>query len=295
MLKRGIVILLMLALIAGAGPAVLAATPVATPAGYAHPEWLVDVEWLAQHRQDANVRIVALTPEAEFDKAHIEGAVQIDWPDLTLSDSSQLAAWQSQMEAILTRLGIERDDTVVVYDGGTLYAPRLWWILYQLGHADVRVLNGGMPAWTEAGLPVATGPVEPTPAPEPYVGQPNEAAIVTVDQVAAGLGDPGILLVDARSPGEYADGHIPGAVSFPFTDVAESGQPPYWKPADQLLSELAAVGVTPDKRVITYCSTGVRGATLYFTLRLLGFEDAALFSGSYAEWTADPNRPVETS
>lgn len=272
---------------------VSAATPVATPTGYAHPDWLADPSWLDQHLGDANLTVIALTPLEEFAAGHIDGAVQVDWPDLALGESAQLAAWRGEMEKLLTDLGVERSGTVVIYDGGTLYAPRLWWMLYQLGHQDIRILNGGLPAWSAAGLSLATGRADPIPAPEPYVGQPNEDAIATVDEVVATLDDPNTVLVDARTRDEYDQGHIPGAVLFPFTDVAGADAPHLWKSADELRAEFAALGVTPDKHVIPYCSTGVRSAALYFTLRLIGYEDVSLFSGSYKEWTADPNRPIE--
>lgn len=276
-----------------AGP-VHAATPVASPTGYAHPEWLADPAWIGEHLDDDNLTVVALTSPDEFAQGHIPGAVQIDWPDLALSESAQIDAWRSQMETLFTALGIERADTVVIYDGGTLYAPRLWWILYQLGHQDIRILNGGLAAWSAAGESLETGEVEPEPASAPYLGEPNEEAIATVDEVLAALENPHAILVDARTPDEFAQGRLPGAVSYPFTQIAETGQPPYWKSAEELRSEFAAIGVTPDRHVIAYCSSGVRSAALYFTLRLIGFENAALFSGSYDEWTADPSRPIET-
>ena len=272
----------------------LAATPVATPTGYAHPDWLADTDWLGQQLDNDQLAVIALTPPADFEQGHIPGAVQVDWPDLALSDSAQIADWRAQMETLLTKLGIERADTVVIYDDGTIYAPRLWWILYQLGHQNIRILNGGFPAWNAAGLAVETGAVTPQPAAEPYVGEPNDDAIATVDEVVASLDDSNTVLVDARSKDEFSQGHIPGAVLFPFTEVAESGQPPFWKSAEQLQSEFAALGVTPDKYVIPYCSTGVRSAALYFTLGLIGYDNVSLFSGSYEEWTADPSRPVET-
>ncbi len=271
----------------------VAATPVATPGGYAHSEWLADPAWLAAHLGEESLAVIALTPPDEFEQGHIPGAVQVDWPDLALTESARIDDWRDQMEMLVTKLGIERSDTVVIYDGGTIYAPRLWWILYQLGHADIRILNGGLPAWTSFGGELETGATTPIAAPEPYVGQPNDAAIATVDQVVAALDDPDTVLVDARTPDEYAAGHIPGAVLFPFTDVVVDKQPPLWKPAEELRAAFAALDVTPDKRVIPYCSTGVRSAALYFTLRLIGYEEVALFSGSYAEWTADPTRPVE--
>ena len=197
------------------------------------------------------------------------------------------------METLLTKLGVERTDTVVIYDGGTLYAPRLWWILYQLGQQDIRILNGGLPSWTETNLPLATGAISPSVASTPYVGTPNDEAIATVAQVVASLDDPHTVLVDARTKDEYDQGHIPGAVLFPFTDVATANSPHVWKSAAELQQAFTALGVTPGKHVIAYCSTGVRSAALYFTLRLIGYESVALFSGSYQEWTADPKRPVE--
>lgn len=273
--------------------AVYSATPVATPSGYAQPEWLVDSAWLAEQLGDQNLAVIALTPADEFARGHIPGAVQVDWPDLALTESAQIDAWRIQMENLLTQLGVERSDTVVIYDGGTLYGPRLWWILFQLGHQDIRVLNGGLPAWSATGQTQETGAADAQPAAEPYVGEPNEDAIATVDEVVAALDDPNAIQLDARSPDEYAQGRIPGAINFPFTDVAEPDQPRYWKSAAQLEAEFSALGVTPDKLVIAYCSSGVRSAALYFTLRLIGYENVALFSGSYDEWTADPSRPIE--
>ncbi len=292
-MKRLVIVLTLLALIALPG-LTLAATPVATPTGYAHPEWLADPAWLSQHLDDENLSVIALTPPDEFAQGHIPGAVQVDWPDLALSESPRIDDWRAHMESLLTDLGVQRSDTVVIYDGGTLYAPRLWWILSQLGHQEIRILNGGLPAWTAAGQTLETGPVTPEPATEPYIGQPNDDAIATVDEVVAALDDPEVVLVDARAPDEFAQGHIPGAVLFPFTDVAKPDQPRSWKPADQLRAEFEALGITPDKHVIPYCSSGVRSAALYFTLRLIGYDNVSLFSGSYDEWTADPNRPIAT-
>lgn len=298
MKRLAVALPLLVLLVAGVIP-VSAATPVASPAatptGYAHPDWLVDPAWLDQHLHVKNLIVIALTPADEFAKGHIDGAVQVDWPELALSESSQITVWRGQMETLLTKLGVERADTVVIYDGGTLYAPRLWWILYQLGQTDIRILNGGLPAWFAAKLPLATGAAKPIAASVPYKGVSNENAIVTVDQVVSALNDAHTILVDARTQSEYDQGHIPGAVLFPFTNVAVAESPHVWKSAAELQREFAALGVTPDKQVIAYCSSGVRSAAIYFTLRLIGYEHVALFSGSYDEWVQDPSRPVEKS
>jgi len=291
-MKRPVILLTLLLLAFGVLPAA-ADTPVATPTGYAHSDWLVDPGWLDRHLGDSGLQVIALTPADEFAKGHIDGAMQVDWPDLALTESAQIDSWRAQMETLLTKLGVTPSDTVVVYDGGTLYAPRLWWILYQLGQQDVRILNGGLPAWTAAGLPVSKGAAHPAAAAQPYQGRPNDAAIATVDQVVAALNDPNTVLVDARTKDEYDQGHIPGAVLFPFTDMATPNSPHVWKSVEELQKAFTALGVTPDKHVIVYCSSGVRSAGVYFTLRLIGYDDVALFSGSYDEWSADPNRPVE--
>jgi thiosulfate/3-mercaptopyruvate sulfurtransferase len=188
--------------------------------GWAHPEWFADPAWLEQHLADPTVTVVALTPEEEFLAGHIPGAVQIDWPALEIVETSggSLAAWRSEVEGILTRLGITPADTVVIYDGGSFYAARLWWVLDQLGHADKRILDGGLPAWQSAGMPLeAAGTwVGHSPA-DPYVGTPNEEAIATIEEVEAAVSDPGVALVDARSPEEYAEHtRVPG-------DAVDSG------------------------------------------------------------------------
>jgi thiosulfate/3-mercaptopyruvate sulfurtransferase len=274
-----------------------AATPTsATPAatGYAHPDWLVDEAWLSAHLSDPAVRVVALTPAKDFAAGHVPGAAQVDWPELQIVETSDqgVATWEKAIEAKLTALGLAPGDTVVIYDGGTVYAPRLWWILRQLGQADVRTLNGGLPAWTAGGGKLATGPSTVKPASSPYVGTPDDSAISTLAETSAAVGQPNVAFVDARTAQEYTAGHIPGAVDVPFTDNAAPDSPHIWKSADDLRAMYAAAGITPDKTVIAYCSTGVRSAATYFTLLLIGYPQVSLFTGSWAEWSKHPELPV---
>ena len=306
------VVLLVIALLSGgsvsftravaaqeATPAGAGATPEAgqgADGGYAHPEWLVDPAWLGGRLDDAAVTVVALTPAEEFAAGHVPGAAQVDWPELEVTDTSDpsIARWQGEVEGVLTRLGVGPDDTVVIYDGGTLFAARLWWVLEQLGHDDKRILNGGFPSWTAAGAPVETGPSTATPATTPYRGTPNTAALASLDDVRAALDDPGVILVDARTPDEFAAGHIPGAVNLDFPQNAAAESPKVWKSAADLRALYAGLGVTPDKTVFPYCATGVRSAVTYFTLRLLGYPDVRLYTGSWEEWSGRSELPVET-
>ncbi len=112
--------------------------------------------------------------------------------------------------------------------------------------------------------------------------------------VEAALGREDVVFVDARTPDEYAAGHLPGAVNVNYPLNAEPEAPRFWKSTEALSALYAAVGVTPDKRIIPYCSTGVRSAVTWFTLRMIGFPDVALFTGSWAEWSAHPELPVTT-
>ena len=261
-----------------------------TERGYAHANWLVDATWLQTHLNDSNVKVIALTESSEFKSGHIPGAAQINWTDLGLADTSDpsITRWQADIEQELTRLGISRSDTVLIYDDGTLYAPRLWWILDQLSHQDKRILNGGLIAWTNAGGKVAKGTSTVHPAAQSYKGTPNAAALATLDEVKMILDDPNVVLVDARTSAEYANGHIPGAINVPFIDNAVATEPKVWKSPQDLRAMYEAAGVTPDKTVIPYCSTGVRSAATYLTLALLGYPRVSLYTGSWDEWSKHP-------
>jgi len=289
-----------LALGLGGSRAVYAeATPEASPVGdegYARPEMLVDAAWLHDRLDEPSVLVVGLMPAETFAEGAIPGSVQIDWPDLEVTDTSDasLAAWQATVEGRLTGLGIIRDRTVVAYDEGTLFAARLWWVLHHLGHERAHVLNGGLPAWIGAGYEVATDQPAPVAADEPCAGTTLPDALAQVPEVEAAIGDAGTITVDARTPDEYADGHIPGAVNINFPLNAEPDAPKFWKPASDLKRLYGEAGVTPDRWVIPYCSTGVRSAVTFFSLRLIGYDDVSLFTGSWAEWTLDPDRPVTT-
>ena len=272
-----------------------AQTPIASPASFvAHPESIVDVDWLAANQDTAEVLLVALMTEPEFEEAHIGASFRTDWPDLEVVDTSDagIASWEAAIREHIGDLHIVPDNTVVVYDNGTLFAARLWWVLRYLGHTDVRVLDGGLPAWRGAGNETANGPVVMTLEKRPpYPGASNPKMLAQRDKVLASLGDPDTVLVDARSPEEYAEGHIPGAININYPQNAD-GDPPMWKPADELRELYDAAGVTPDKLVIPYCSSGVRSAVTAYTLWLIGYPRVALYTGSWNEWRDLPDAPI---
>jgi thiosulfate/3-mercaptopyruvate sulfurtransferase len=268
-------------------------SPSASPVGYARGDILIDAQNLKQEIA-SGVRVVALTPRSEYDKGHIEGAVQIDWPDLELSDTSSdapIQQWRDAVQRKLGALGLSASDRIVIYDEGSLFASRLWWVLDYLGHKDKRVLNGGLPAWVQANGGVVTGPANPAPA--TYTGTLNPPVLAQLSAVRAAVGDSQVVLLDVRSPDEYRAGHIPGAVNVPYLQNAVESTPKFWKSQADLQRMYAAAGIVPEKKIIPYCSTGVRSAVTFLTLTLIGYPDVALFSGSWAEWSAHPDLPVE--
>jgi thiosulfate/3-mercaptopyruvate sulfurtransferase len=262
---------------------------------WAQPDWFATPEWIERNQHDPGVVLLELIAPDEFAGGHIPGSVQIDWPDLALTDSADATVdeWRADIEAKLTERGITPASTVVVYDGGSFYAARLWWILDQLGHKGKRVLDGGFGAWKESGGEIEIGSAWAGVTPgAPYRGKPNESTLARLAEVEAVVKGGDGILVDARSPDEFDDGHIPGAVSIPFTDNAAPDSGGRWKSPADLRERYEGRGVTPGQLVIPYCSTGVRSAVTYFTLRALGYERVRLYSASFAEWSSDPSREV---
>jgi thiosulfate/3-mercaptopyruvate sulfurtransferase len=200
--------------------------------------------------------------------------------------------------AAMRRAGVTANRAVVLYDDfDGLSAARGWWLLTHHGHVDVRLLDGGWPAWRAAGLAIESGPVRPapgtwtplTPGRRPLLDAAGAAALARV----------GVLL-DARAPERYRGevepvdpvaGHVPGARNAPRTTwVGEDGR---FLPPAAIAARAAALGVEPAGPVAAYCGSGITAAHTVFALALGGV-DAALYAGSWSDWVSDPDRPVVT-
>ncbi|MBB4001283.1 3-mercaptopyruvate sulfurtransferase [Aurantimonas endophytica] len=240
---------------------------------------------------------------AEYDAAHIPGAVFFDQDAVVDPASSQPHALPTEtvFADAAGRMGISDTDTIVVYDGmGLFSAPRVWWLFRVFGAKDVRLLDGGFPAWQAAGLPVETE--VPSPAPAQFNARLDRDAVASLDEMQTWVSNGGRQIADARPADRFAGeapepragvraGHMPGAASVPIGLVTEGGR---LKSPEALRDTFAAAGVDPDAPVVTSCGSGVTAAVLNLALASLGNADVKLYDGSWTEWGSAADTPVET-
>lgn len=237
----------------------------------------------------------------EYLKAHIPGAVyahldqDLGGPPVTNRGRHPLPLPEALI-ALFSRLGIDATRQVIVYDSASgSVSARLWWLLRYMGHESVAVLDGGWPAWLEAGLPVSPG--EETRSPAAFSGQPQTGWVVTVGEV------PKVpLLIDSREParyrGEYEPidpvaGHIPGAINH-FWKRNLDTQGRFLPPARLREQWRSILGQLPSSEAVVYCGSGVTACHNLLAVVHAGLPDARLYAGSWSEWCSDPARPVAT-
>jgi len=273
--------------------------------GYANPDVLIDSTWLQTHLTDPKIKIIDLSPTKNlYDDNHVPSAFFID-RNTAIADPENpirnMVAPKKQIEKLLAETGIERDDTIVVYDeGSTLYAGRLYWVLKYYGHKDIRILEGGKKLLETSKFELTDEESE-YEAREYIIDEWNPEYRVTLDYVLNNLENSDIVFLDVRSPEEYEGtdiraargGHIPGAVNVDWKETVNSDGT--IKNAEELRKLYESRGVTPDKNIITYCSSGVRGAYSWFVLKeILGYPDVTLYAGSWEEWGNNFEVPVVT-
>jgi thiosulfate/3-mercaptopyruvate sulfurtransferase len=237
-------------------------------------------------------------------QAHIPGAVFVDWVyEITDPDDPRHAqiAKPERFAAVASRLGIGPDTLVVAYDDADgMFAARMWWSLNYYGHENVAVLDGGWDKWLTEGRPTTADihRIKPTKF-QPRV---NPAIYRTGEQILDGLHAQKRLLIDVRTPGEFAGqaarakrkGHIPGAINIPRATLFSADH--MLLPPDELRNLLARHGLTPDNtpEIVTYCNSGVSSSYGMLALRVAGFRHVAVYDGSWKEWGNDDSKPIET-
>ena len=273
---------------------------------YAYPDVLVDTQWLAEHLDDPDVRIVELAMSPELlENAHIPGAVFWSiFPDLSRPDMS-IKLDQETIEKVLSRSGIRPETTVVAYGSDIAIGGVVFWLLILFGHHNVKVLNGGHQKWIAESRPITAE--FSTFVPTQYQAKPlNLNLRVLHAEVKASLKNPDQVLLDVRTSEEYRGevfivkppagqeraGHIPGAVHIEHTDVVNDDGT--FKSFDHLKHLYSQQGIAPDKEVFPYCAIGGRSAFIWFVLKyLLGYSNVRNYDGSWNEWSRLSDVPIE--
>jgi thiosulfate/3-mercaptopyruvate sulfurtransferase len=279
--------------------------------GYAHPEMLVETEWVANNLHRANTRLVEVDVDTSaYDQGHIPGAVGWNWRTDTQEQISRDILSPAAFAALMERSGIGNDTTVILYgDNNNWFAAYALWMMNYYGHIAVCLMNGGRAKWLAEGRELTTE--QPQVEPARYTtGAIQKDLRALRPFVEDSIGHAERAMVDVRSPDEFSgkllapanlpqegsqrSGHIPGAASIPWaTAVREDG---CFKSRAELEQIYGAKGVSGDKQVITYCRIGERSSHSWFALKyLLGFSDVRNYDGSWTEWGSAIGVPIERS
>ena len=278
-------------------------------AQYAHPDSLVDTQWVADHLGKAGIVLAEVDVDTSaYDSGHIEVSLGWNWQTDLQNTLTRELLTSDEVADLLGRSGISNDTTIVLYgDNNNWFAAWAFWFLRMYGHQDVKLMNGGRVKWVAEGRPITND--VPSPTAVSYSAAAADASLRALrDTVLAAASAGGTQLVDVRSPAEYSgeviapenmpqegaqrSGHIPGAASIPWlTTINDDGT---FKSADELTGIYESKGIDGGTDVITYCRIGERSAHTWFALtQLLGFDNVSNYDGSWTEYGSLVGVPIE--
>jgi thiosulfate/3-mercaptopyruvate sulfurtransferase len=282
-------------------------------AAYAHPEVLVETDWLANHLDDPKIRVAEVDYDsaANYELGHLPGAVLFDWrKDINDPVRRDILSREALTE-LFRRAGIDPETTVVLYgDFNNWFAAFAFWVFTYYGAKHLKILNGGRKKWIAEDRPLTKDAPHPTPG-KFEASPPDPKLRVFLEDVRAALPhvkDGKAGLVDVRGPKEFSGeitappeyptehaqrgGHIPGAKNIPWAQaVRDDGT---FKSREELDELYRSKGLAPDEMVITYCRIGERSSHTWFVLKyLLGYRDVRNYDGSWTEWGNLVRTPIE--
>jgi len=278
-------------------------------ADYANPSALVTTEWVAQHLNDPNVRLIEVDVDTTaYDGGHIQGALGVNWSTELEDTVRRDIPTKDNWDKLLSRAGVRPNTKIVFYgDNNNWFAAFAYWVAKMYGHEDVVLMNGGRKKWELENRPLVkdTPAVQATGYQAKALDEGYRAHLQDVMQYVGASG--GKALVDVRSPAEFNGeivappglpetaqrcGHIPGANNIPWGQAAnEDGT---FKSADELKALYEGKGITPDKDVVAYCRIGERSSHTWFVLKeLLGYPKVRNYDGSWTEWGSVIGVPID--
>jgi len=276
---------------------------------YAHPEYLVETDWVAEHLDDPNVRIIESDEDALlYNMGHIPGAIRVDWFTTLQHPLRRDFLTKELFEAFCKGVGIANDSTLVFYgDKSNWFACYALWVFEYYGHKNVRIMNGGRAKWELEKRPM-TKETPSYPSTNYTASEPDKSIRAFRDQVFDQV-DAKKPLVDVRSPKEYTGellhmpnypqegatrgGHIPGAVNIPWSMAVNEADSTFKSP-EELRSLYEGQDIKPDRDIIAYCRIGERSSLTWFVLKyLLGYPNVRNYDGSWTEWGNLVDAPIE--
>jgi thiosulfate/3-mercaptopyruvate sulfurtransferase len=281
---------------------------------YAKPDALVSTEWLADHLEAPDIRIVdgsfylpaqKRNPRAEYENQHIPGAVFFDIDEIADTSSSlpHMLPSPEKFSARVRKLGLGDGNKIVIYDTTPMTgAARVWWMFRAMGHKDVSILDGGLPKWMTEGRPVTDDP--PLPRNRHFTARLDNTMVRSLDDVKKLIETKREQIVDARAAARFRgeapeprpglrSGHMPGALNLPYNDLIDP-RTGTMLPGELIAARLAASGIDPAKKVTASCGSGVTACVVALGLYLIGAPDAAVYDGSWTEWGGREDTPIVT-
>lgn len=273
---------------------------------YSQIEVIVDTQWLAEHLNDSNLRIleVAVNPEVIPNQVIPGAVIWNPFTDLMLPDY-KVNFDRANIEKLLSHSGIENNSTLIVYAEDPAAGGWIFWLLKVFGHEDVRILNGSRAKWIAEGRPLSQ--IKTIANPTQYCAQEADINLrVLYEEVRNSINRADSVIVDVRTPQEYSGewfydqppqnnertGHIPGALQLYYeSTLNEDGT---LKPIEELRNIYETKGITADKKIIPYCAVGARSAHTWFVLKyILGYPNVRNYDGSWNEWSRISHAPIE--